>query len=133
MMAQLKIIAHTLQHTKITTYQSEKIIKSCIYESAQVIKINNLLEDLMSISLLLRYALETLAICCIVYITPLVSCWLNKNFAHAKQKHLQEHQTMKLVGYAIFASVLIVEPLVSSLLYKSLQDEVSFFSVQVFF
>lgn len=32
---------------------------------------------------------------------------------------------MKLVGYALFAILMSVEPLISSLLYQILQDEVS--------
>lgn len=72
MMARLKIIAHTLRHTKITA-QSKNVVNTCICETARLIEINNVLEDLLNTSFLIRYAAETLAICCIVYITLLVN------------------------------------------------------------
>lgn len=76
MIEQLKIIAHTLRHVKITQEsmrQSEETIKACIFETANVLEINGLMEDLMNVSFLVRHSLEVLGICCMVYITPLVS------------------------------------------------------------
>lgn len=76
MVAQLKIIGYTLANIKITKQRMQKakqILHTCIYESSKITEINSLMEDLMNQPFLIRYTAETLAICCIVYITPSVS------------------------------------------------------------
>lgn len=77
MTEQLRILACTLQEIQINNKESlcncRRLINKCAFESGKIIEINDLLEDLMNISFLIRYTIDTVAICCIVYITPFVS------------------------------------------------------------
>lgn len=69
MTEQLKIICRILEDVDIN---AKEVVHKCIHQTAQLIKMNNLLEDVMNKPILMRYTSGTLAICCIVYITPLV-------------------------------------------------------------
>lgn len=75
MTEQLKIISYILQHTNLNPEISDgkETIHKSIYETAQIIRMNDLLEEIMSMPIFIRYTCDTLALCCIVYITPLVS------------------------------------------------------------